>query len=327
MAAVSVIIPVYKAEPFFEKCLRSLFEQTLSDIEYIFINDSTPDNSMALLDKILSEYPQRKKSVRIVSNKTNLGSGATRNIGMRLATGEYVIHCDSDDWCEPEMYEQMYKVATQQKADIVCCDICMEYTGYSVCNKYPYTTETHRELLDLNLSLLYSSLWNKLIRRNLYVENDVYFFDGINMWEDLGLITRLRYLSKKTVVIEKVFYHYNKQNDQSIASVPKVHKIEEQMRCASLLGQFFKDKKEFAIVVNYLKFISKSSFLYSKSVRDVKRWKETFPETHRYICSYTHLSLEMRLEFWLASKGFAKLISKVIDMKVYLSSKLQRAVC
>lgn len=327
MAAVSVIIPVYKAEAFFEKCLRSLFEQTLSDIEYIFINDSTPDNSMDLLDKILSEYPERKKSVRIVTNETNLGSGATRNIGMRLATGEYVIHCDSDDWCEPEMYEQMYNIAMHEQADIVCCNVCMEYAGYAVCNKYPYTIETHRELLDLHLSLLYSSLWNKLIRRNLYVENDVYFFDGINMWEDLGLITRLRYLSKKTVVIEKVFYHYNKQNDQSIASVPKIHKIEEQMKCALLLEQFFKDKKEFAIVVHYLKFISKSSFLYSKPIRDVKRWKSTFPETHRFICRYINLSREMRLEFWLASRGLAKLVCKVIDMKVYLRSKLQRALC
>lgn len=325
MAAVSVIIPVYKAEPFFEKCLRSLFEQTLSDIEYIFINDSTPDNSMQLLDKVLSEYPERKKNVRVVTNDTNLGSGATRNIGMRLATGEYVIHCDSDDWCDSEMYEQMYNVAVREGADIVCCNVRMEYSGYSVCNEYQYTMETRRELLDLNLSLLYSSLWNKLIRRRFYVENGVYFFDGVNMWEDLGLITRLRYLSKKTVVLAKAFYHYNKQNDQSIASVPKVHKIEEQMRCATLLEQFFKDKKEFAIVVNYLKFISKSSFLYSKPVRDVKRWKNTFPETHRFIWRYTNLSREMRGEFWLASKGWAPVVSKIIDMKVCLSSKLRRA--
>lgn len=325
MAAVSVIIPVYKAELFFEKCLRALFEQTLSDIEYIFINDATPDNSMALLDKVLSEYPERKKSVRIVTNETNLGTGATRNIGMRLATGEYVIHCDSDDWCEPDMYEQMYDVAVREKADIVCCNVRMEYTGYSVCNKYQYAIETHRELLALNLSLLYSSLWNKLIRRRLYVENGVYFFDDVNMWEDVGLITRLRYLSKKTVVIEKEFYHYNKQNEQSVVSVPKTCKIEEQMRCALLLEQFFRDKKEFALVADYLKFISKSSFLYAKPVRDVRRWKNTFPETHRSIWRYASLSREMRLEFWLASKGFAQLVSKMIDMKVYLSSKLQRA--
>lgn len=327
MAAVSVIIPVYNAERYFEKCLRSLFEQTLSDIEYIFINDSTPDNSMALLDKVLSEYPERKNQVRIVINDTNLGSGATRNIGMRLATGDYVIHCDSDDWCEPDMYEQMYRMAIREEADIVCCNICMEYAGYCVRNTYPYTVETPRELLALHLSVLYSSLCNKLIRRRLYVENKVYFFDSINMWEDLGLMTRLRYLSKKTVVIQKELYHYNKQNDHSIVSVLKISKVEDQMRCALLLEQFFKDKKEFAIVTAYLKFISKSSFLYSKSVRDVVRWSDTFPETHRYIWHYTNLSWEMRLEFWLASRGFARLIAKVIDAKVYLSSRIQKTLC
>ena len=99
------------------------------------------------------------------------------------------------------------------------------------------------------------------------------------------------------------------------------------MKCATLLEQFFKGKKEFAIVTDYLKFISKSSFLYSQPLRDVKRWKNTFPETHRFIWSYQNLSREMRLEFWLASKGLAPLISKIIDVKVYLSLKLRKVLC
>ena len=325
--SVSVIVPVYKAELFFEKCLRSLFDQTLANIEYIFIDDSTPDASMKILNDVLLEYPERKDFVRVFTNVSNLGSGATRAVGMKLARGEYVIHCDSDDWCEPDMYEQMYKVAVSENADIVCCDISMEYIGRSVCNRYKYAIETRQHLLELKLDLLYSSLCNKLIRRSLYQEYNVSFFEDVNMWEDLGLMTRLRYFSKKTVIVSKALYHYNKQNAQSIASVPKVCKIEEQMRCASMLGDFFENKEQFSIVSDYLKFMAKSAFLYSKVIRDTERWKKTFATTHKFIWHYTNLSWEMRLEFWLASKGFAKFVSAIIDTKVYINSELQKVRC
>lgn len=316
---ISVIIPVYKAEMYFERCLISLFKQTLSGIEYIFINDNTPDKSFTILENTLLNYPERKDLVKIQHNQKNLGSGASRNIGLSKAEGEYIIFCDSDDWCDLDLYEKMYNTAIESNADIVCCNIWHEYSTNRFCEKYDYKSETIDSLLDLKFDLLYSSLWNKLIRKDLYLKNGIFFFDGINKWEDVGVVTRLRYYSKCTIVIKDSYYHYNKLNSQSITSVHSVKKVEEQMKCASLLDDFFRDKGEsFLIIRNYLKFISKSDLFVVRSIRDLNRWRSTFEETNEMIWKYKVLSMNTKLIFWLASKGYFNAACFLNDLKQLL---------
>ena len=107
MPKVSVIIPVYGVEKYIERCARSLFEQTLDDIEYLFIDDCTPDRSVEILKQVLDEYPHRKNQVIIHRMEKNSGQAAVRKWGMLNVAGEYVIHCDSDDWVDIYMYEAM----------------------------------------------------------------------------------------------------------------------------------------------------------------------------------------------------------------------------
>ena len=106
MPKVSIIIPVYGVEKYIERCARSLFEQTLDDIEYLFIDDCTPDKSVEILKRVLEEYPHRKSQVVIHRMEQNSGQAKVREWGMQNATGEYVIHCDSDDWVDIHMYER-----------------------------------------------------------------------------------------------------------------------------------------------------------------------------------------------------------------------------
>ena len=126
MPKVSVIIPVYGVEKYIERCARSLFEQTLNDIEYIFVDDCSPDKSIEILEHIVEEYRPRftreKKVVRIERMLTNSGLPAVRKHGIQFSTGEYVIHCDSDDWVHPEMYERLYNYAVTGDYDMVWCD-------------------------------------------------------------------------------------------------------------------------------------------------------------------------------------------------------------
>ena len=122
MPKVSVIIPVYGVENYIERCARSLFEQTLDDIEYLFIDDCTPDQSIKVLQQLLEEYPQRKHQVIIHRMEHNSGQAAVRKWGMQNATGEYVIHCDSDDWVDLDMYRAMYEKAKSDNSDFVVCD-------------------------------------------------------------------------------------------------------------------------------------------------------------------------------------------------------------
>ena len=96
---VSVIVPIYEVERYIERCARSLFEQTmLSGIEFIFVDDCTPDYSIEILHNTLKEYPEREAQVTILTHSANKGLAAARKTGVRAARGEYISHCDSDDW-------------------------------------------------------------------------------------------------------------------------------------------------------------------------------------------------------------------------------------
>ena len=114
MPKVSVIVPVYNVEPYIDRCVSALFNQTLKEIEIILVDDESPDNCPALCD----EYARLDSRVRVV-HKKNGGLGMACNSGLEIATGEYVAFCDSDDWVEPEMYTDMYEAAKQADADMI----------------------------------------------------------------------------------------------------------------------------------------------------------------------------------------------------------------
>lgn len=122
MPKVSVIIPVYGVELYIGKCAKSLFEQSLENIEFIFVDDCTKDNSIAIIQQLLENYPNRKKQTLILHHEENLGLPKARLTGIQKATGEYIVHCDGDDWIELDMYQSMYELAIAENSDIVICD-------------------------------------------------------------------------------------------------------------------------------------------------------------------------------------------------------------
>ena len=124
---VSVISPIFKVRNFIERCACSLFEQTLKDVEYIFVDDASPDDSIDIVKACIERYPERKEQVRILVHEQNQGLPAARNTGLAVAAGEYVFHCDSDDFVEREMLEEMYNAAKAQDTDIVYCDFYLSF--------------------------------------------------------------------------------------------------------------------------------------------------------------------------------------------------------
>ena len=114
---VSVIIPVYNVERYIEMCLSSLVEQTLEDIELIIINDGSPDNSQAIIDRYMEQYPGMIKCIV----RENGGQATARNEGIEIARGEYLAFVDSDDYVEVTMMEKLYSRAKETGADIVAC--------------------------------------------------------------------------------------------------------------------------------------------------------------------------------------------------------------
>lgn len=230
MPKLSVIVPVYGVEKYIERCARSLFEQTLDDIEYIFIDDCTPDKSIEILRSVLEQYPKRKASVKIVKMPTNSGQAAVRRCGIKLTSGEYVIHCDSDDWIDINAYSKCYELAKQNNYDIVFFDY--EKTDGISYKRIDCNISCKKE--DLIGSLIsgctMGNLWSAMVRRDLYNKLEVY--PEYNMNEDLVIALQLVYHAKNYSYIAEPFYKYN-LSDTSITSSVKTKEKTISVFCHS----------------------------------------------------------------------------------------------
>lgn len=239
MPAVSVIIPVYKVERYIERCARSLFSQTLEDIEYIFVNDCSPDRSVEILEKVLEDFPQRKSQVKIISNPENRGVSYTRMKGAENATGDYVIHCDSDDWPDPEMYAKMYSKAVSENLDMVICGARRVYPDSSSVTMRGITSTD-----DLLESLLYLDVftytWNKLVTRKAY-ENNIRYPEH-NMLDDAPLMVQLAYHCRNWGFIEECLYNYYYCPDSISSAWDSMEKVEQIHANIELVFSFLDSK-------------------------------------------------------------------------------------
>ena len=234
--SVSVVIPVYGVEKYIERCVRSLFEQTLDSIEYIFVDDCTPDNSIAVMEKVLAEYPQRQDQVKIIRHEVNQGVGAARNHGVAACTGDYVIHCDPDDWVDLNMYEKLYNKAVETDADMVMCSF--EEHKENLVTRVPM--QTYSEIQDLFKKCfntpLFNSLCNKIFRASV-VKSPMIIPDEIIMGEDLLRVSQMLMRCKKNSYETTVFYHYfrressltNDDNPQYYKNILKIAEIFEDV--------------------------------------------------------------------------------------------------
>ena len=301
MPKVSVIIPVYGVEKYIERCARSLFEQTLDDIEFLFIDDCTPDKSVEILKRVLEEYPQRKNQVVIHRMEQNSGQAKVREWGMRNATGEYVIHCDSDDWVNVHMYEEMYNKAIEEDTDVVISGF--EITnGFSVISVHTTNYKSFNELCKGILTgRISGALWNKLIRRSLL---DYIKYPNGNMGEDMTIILQCLYFAKSISTVEKTLYSYY-VNDNSISNTISengiVTRFLESQKNANLLIDFFKSNGIFEIyerdidVLLYNKKCALKPLL--KKNKYYKMWKEAYKEVNRKIFFNSDIPLKNRIGY------------------------------
>ena len=207
--AVSVIVPVYKVEEYIERCARALFGQTMEDLEFIFVDDCTPDASMDILARVLDDYPQRRGQVTILRNDVNRGLPFTRRRGVEVATGDYIIHCDSDDWPEPDMYAKLYAKATAENLDMVICQSYHVYADH---------IELSRDKLDGKDMLgalirqdILSHLWDKLVTRKAYDRGIT--FPRCNMSEDTATLIPLACNCDSFGCLHEPLYNYLCRND------------------------------------------------------------------------------------------------------------------
>lgn len=213
---VTIIIPIYNVEKYIERCARSLFNQTLENIEFIFIDDCSPDHSIEILQRIIEEYQTRilekHWAVRIERMTANSGQAAVRKHAIQIAIGDYIINCDSDDWIENNMIQEMWCQASKNNYDIVVCD----YNHVGKGHQRRYIGLKSNEIIEYFYEVLCFksswACWNKLVKRSLF-ENVVFPLNMKNMGEDMVLVVQLLYRCKSIGYVNKAFYNYCENSD------------------------------------------------------------------------------------------------------------------
>lgn len=293
---ISVIIPVYNVEPYIARCAHALMNQTLDDMELIFVDDCSPDNSVALLHRILEEYPVRRPRTTIISHDINKGVAAARTTGMRAMSGEYMAHCDPDDIPTPDMYRKMYETAKAADADMVCCS----YIEMPEGKMRKVTAFNGSGIKALQDSTYTYGLWDKIIRSAIIKEHDVYPYEGINYNEDLNVIVRALCYCRHVTSIDEPLYHHTVGREGSICSgdyrrLLQEHSVPSMRKLDIFLEHFGHDSGQPAFsprLTDPLKFWMKNA-LFNKS--DIELWCSLWPECRRIIPHIGSLSKKERI--------------------------------
>ncbi len=321
MSKVSVIIPIFRVEKFIERCAISLFEQTLDSIEYIFVDDTTPDKSIEILTDVLERYPQRKPQVTILRHDVNKGLPAARNSGLSVAGGEYVFHCDSDDYLESNALEQMLNVAEKTDSDIVWCDYYLSFSMNERIMVQPNYSNSQEAIKGMLSGTMKYNVWNKLANRRLYVDNSISFPAGHSMGEDMTMIKLFAH-AKKVAYINAPLYHYIRLNTDAMTQSYSERKIADiEFNVAQTLDYLLKNCKfdltqEFA----FFKLSTKLPLLISDKICNYRIWNELYPEANKYILKNKKQSVRIRVLQWLASKkvySFVKLYNIILNKLIY----------
>jgi len=226
MPKVSIVIPVYGVEEYIDKCLKSLVNQTLQDIEIIVVNDGSKDNSQDIID----EYVKRDKRIKSII-KENGGQASARNMGIKLATGDYLGFVDSDDWIESNMYELLYNEAVSNDYDVVFCNYHIETNGIrEEADTIVFNPEKAVE------SYIFSqpAPWNKIFKRHLWVNNKLKFAEGM-IYEDYAIIPVFPLYANKFSYVDKCLYNYLVRDGSTMNQAKFNPKFKDIVRASKVL--------------------------------------------------------------------------------------------
>ena len=294
---ISVIVPVYKAEKYLTKCVDSLLSQTFTDFEVLLIDDGSPDDSGIICDA----YASKDERIRVF-HKKNGGVSSARQCGIDNAQGEYTIHCDPDDWVEPNMLEELYAKAKETNADMVLCDYYINYSHKSIYKlQIPSSLESDIVLSDLLMGKLHGSLWNKLIKRNLILKYHVNF-ENMIIWEDLCFVSKLLLHPITISYLNKAYYHYVLyENSNSLTKNVSKRRVDSQRILIDFLEKNI-DTKHFEKELLELKCLTKELAWYSR-LYSYKEFYNIYVEVNEFYLKTDTTFLSIRYFVKLALLG------------------------
>ena len=297
---VSILMPVYKVEQFLEKTLDSIFTQTYPCLEFIFVNDCSPDNSLQILKNTINRYGINEKHYTIVNHERNKGVAASRADCVANAKGDYVYFVDSDDWIEKDTIEQMVSATKNGRMDIVGCDYLKDYlSGESTYHHENYADDCRNNMLRCINYDISTVLWKLLIKRRLF---DYFLISPINIGEDYIISIKLFYYAKSFCSLSNAYYHYVQYNQNSLSS-QTLRSINDHIMCVKEIESFFKTNNIYDETTKHLlllrKFNIKSNFVLNRKLLDCNAFLDTFPEA-KSVWRKMNYSKKECMKFWLA---------------------------
>ena len=312
MIKVSIIVPFYNVENYIEKCLQSLVNQTLEDVEIILVNDGSQDGTEEIAKQFVEKYPNKIMYLE----KENGGLSDARNYAIPYAKGEYIAFLDSDDYVEANMYEEMYNKAKEENLDYVECDFLWEYPNKTLESK-------GKQYNNKKEMFIYTRVvtWNKLIKREIVQDNHLEFPKGYR-YEDVEFFYKLLPLIHHYGIVQKPFVHYV-QRENSISNVQNT-RTKEIIDVLGHVMKYYKTNNLFEeykeeIEYTYARYVLCSSMLRMVMIEDKKERKE--------IIKFAWKSLNTQFPNWkkntyLKDKGLKNLYMRSVNnltLKLYTS--------
>lgn len=314
MIRVSIIVPVYNVYNYLDRCLKSIKEQTLKDIEVIIVNDGTPDTSQEIIDKYTAIDSRFKGYI-----KENGGLSDARNYGMTKARGEYIAFVDSDDYIEKDMYELMYNKAKENDCDIVECDFTWDYPNKVIEDK---TSVKENLLIDVRVVA-----WNKIYKRKFIEKTGIKFTKGVR-YEDVDWCYKLLANVSTFSSVHKCLYHYIQRNN-SIANTQN-ERVRDIFTVLNNTIFYYKekgiyDKFKDELEYIYMRYIFGSSFKRVVKIKDKTLRKQILDESYNNLLS--NFPNYKDNKYLKAKKGFKNTYFKLMNKFTYkLSSKIFRVL-
>ena len=320
MIKVSIIVPIYNTEKYLRKCLNSLVNQTLEEIEIIVINDGSPDNSQEIIDEYVGKYPAKIKSYRT----NNCGVGAARNLALQHANGKYIAFVDSDDYVDLNMYEKMYNEAEEKKSDIVICSIMIENGGKS------YPNEISNIFSDAKINTMMfgnTSVCNKLYRKSII---EGLLFNSQIWYEDVDYGIKAILNAERISLVNEPLYHYLVRQG-SIMNNDNIEKNLDILSAFDDLLKYLKNNKEFNKYqeeIEYLAIIHiliyavvrviKSEANYNKKKKIIKKLSGYIRDNFKHYRNNQYLYLlngKNKIIFKLATNNSILIIKYIFEIK------------
>lgn len=275
MPKVSLIIPVYNVQDYIEKCMDSVVNQTIDDMEIIIVNDGSKDQSKQKIERYLEKYPKIK-----YLEKENGGLSDARNYGLKFATGEYVAFLDSDDYVEKNTYEEMYNLAKKEKSDMVECDFIWEYPN-RIREDIGSLYSSKKEMIEKARVVA----WNKLIKREIIEKANLQFPVGLR-YEDVEFFYKIVPYINKVSFVKKCLIHYVQRGD-SIANTQNI-RTKEIFKVLDNVITYYKENNlyneyEQELEYIYVRFLLCSSLKRMCKIEDKKQRKQAVQETWKNI--------------------------------------------